>query len=61
MFVGATPVDQNMAKAAPNPLLIVDNRTLKPGVESHVRFILDYLKDADQVQIKWKKMQTAKK
>ena len=46
VFVGATPADQDMTKAAPNhnPLFIVDNATLKTGVESHVRFILDYPK-----------------
>lgn len=63
VFVGATPADQDMAKAAPNhnPLFIVDNATLKTGVESHVCFILDYPKVAEQVQVDWKKMQAAKK
>ena len=63
VFVGATPADQDMTKAAPNhnPLFIVDNKTLKTGVESHVRFILDYPKVAEQVQADWKKRQTTKK
>ena len=63
VFLGATPADQDMTKAAPNhnPLFIVDNATLKTGVESHVRFILDYPKVAEQVQSDWKKMQAAKK
>lgn len=63
VFVGATPADQDMAKAAPNhnSLFIVDNATLKTGVESHVRFILDYPKVAEQAQVDWKKMQAAKK
>ena len=62
VFVGATPVDQDMSKAAPNhnPLFIVDDATLKIGVESHVRFIMDYPKVADQVQAEWKKAQAAK-
>jgi len=33
----------------------VDDATLKTGVESHVRFILDYPKVAEQVQANWKK------
>ena len=55
-FVGATPADQDPAKAAPNhnPNFIVDDATLKTGVESHVRFILDYPKVAEQVQANWK-------
>jgi metal-dependent amidase/aminoacylase/carboxypeptidase family protein len=62
VFVGATPVDQDMSKAAPNhnPLFIVDDATLKIGVESHVRFIMDYPKVADLVQAEWKKAQAAK-
>jgi len=62
VFVGATPVDQDMSKAAPNhnPLFIVDDATLKIGVESHIRFIMDYPKVADQVQAEWKKTQAAK-
>ncbi len=56
VFVGATPADQDPAKAAPNhnPNFIVDDATLKTGVESHVRFILDYPKVANQVQASWK-------
>lgn len=56
VFLGATPADQDMKKAAPNhsPQFMVDNATLKTGVESHVRFILDYPKIADQVQAAWK-------
>ncbi|OAL81465.1 N-acyl-L-amino acid amidohydrolase [Acinetobacter sp. SFB] len=63
VFVGATPPNQDMATAAPNhnPMFIVDDATLKTGVESHVRFILDYPKVAEQVQADWKKMQAAKK
>ena len=62
VFVGATPVDQDISKAAPNhnPLFIVDDATLKIGVESHIRFIMDYPKVADQVQAEWKKAQAAK-
>lgn len=46
-----------MAKAAPNhnPLFMVDNAILKSGVESHVRFIPDYPKVAEQIQADWKK------
>lgn len=56
VFVGATPADQDPAKAAPNhnPNFIVDDATLRTGVESHVRFILDYPKVANQVQMSWK-------
>ena len=59
IFVGATPANQDMSKAAPNhnPLFIVDDATLKTGVESHVRFIMDYPKVAEQVQTVWKKIQ----
>ena len=62
VFVGATPADQDMSKAAPNhnPLFIVDDATLKTGVESHVRFIMDYPKVAEQVQADWKKTQATK-
>ncbi|WP_374253541.1 amidohydrolase [Acinetobacter brisouii] len=44
VFIGATPANQDMSKAAPNhsPNFIVDDATLKTGVELHVRFILDY-------------------
>lgn len=57
VFLGATPKDQDMQKAAPNhsPYFIVDDASLKTGVESHVRFILDYPKVANQVQAAWKK------
>nr|WP_174505508.1 amidohydrolase [Acinetobacter sp. Marseille-Q1620] len=56
VFVGATPPDQDMSKAAPNhsPHFIVDDATLKTGVELHVRFILDYPNVAQQVQQNWK-------
>ena len=56
VFVGATPADQDINQAAPNhnPNFIVDDATLKTGVESHVRFILDYPKVAEQVQANWK-------
>ncbi|QSQ93908.1 hypothetical protein J0W32_03270 [Acinetobacter indicus] len=56
VFLGATPADQDMSKAAPNhnPYFIVDDKTLKTGVESHMRFILDYPKVASQVQSAWK-------
>lgn len=62
VFVGATPADQDMSKAAPNhnPLFIVDDATLKTGVESHVRFVMDYPKVAEQVQADWKKTQATK-
>lgn len=55
IFVGATPANQDMSKAAPNhnPLFIVDDATLKTGVESHVRFVMDYPKVSDQVQAAW--------
>ena len=56
VFLGATPANQDMSKAAPNhsPFFIVDDATLKTGVESHVRFILDYPNVASQVQTAWK-------
>ena len=56
VFLGATPANQDMKQAAPNhsPYFTVDNATLKTGVESHVRFILDYPKVANQVQNAWK-------
>ena len=62
VFVGATPADQDMSKAAPNhnPLFIVDDATLKTGVESHIRFVMDYPKVAEQVQAHWKKTQATK-
>lgn len=57
VFVGATPADQDMKQVAPNhnPLFIVDDATLKTGVESHIRFVMDYPKVAEQVQAAWKK------
>ncbi len=56
VFLGATPANQDMRKAAPNhsPFFIVDDATLKTGVESHLRFILDYPNVASQVQTAWK-------
>ncbi|WP_180081211.1 MULTISPECIES: amidohydrolase [unclassified Acinetobacter] len=56
VFLGATPANQDMSKAAPNhsPFFIVDDATLKTGVESHVRFVLDYPNVASQVQTAWK-------
>lgn len=56
VFLGATPAHQDMKKAAPNhsPYFLVDDATLKTGVESHVRFILDYPKVASQVQSAWR-------
>lgn len=56
VFLGATPKDQDMDKAAPNhsPEFIVDDSTLKTGVETHVRFIMDYPAVAQQVQSAWK-------
>ena len=56
VFLGATAIGQDMQKAAPNhsPYFMVDNATLKTGVETHVRFILDYPKVANQVQTAWK-------
>ncbi|OTG81678.1 amidohydrolase [Acinetobacter sp. ANC 4648] len=56
IFLGATPLNQDLAQAAPNhnPLFVVDDATLKTGVEAHVRFILDYPAVAEQVQVAWK-------
>lgn len=56
VFLGATPADQDMAKAAPNHSseFVVDDATLKTGVETHVRFILNYPSIAKQVQASWK-------
>ena len=56
VFLGATPATEDMKKAAPNhsPYFKVDNATLKTGVESHVRFILNYPHVANQVQSAWK-------
>lgn len=63
VFVGATPTDQDMKKAAPNhsPQFMVDNATLKTGVESHVRFVMDYLAVAERVQTEWKNTTAQKK
>lgn len=60
VFVGATPPNLDMASAAPNhnSKFIVDDATLKTGVESHVRFIMDYPKFAEQVQADWNKKKT---
>lgn len=57
VFLGATPADQEMSQAAPNhsPYFQVDNATLKTGVESHIRFVLDYPTVAHQVQHAWNK------
>lgn len=57
VFVGATPKDQDMSKAAANhsPYFIVDDATLKTGVEAHIRFALDYPNVAKQVQSTWEK------
>ncbi|MEJ5034410.1 amidohydrolase [Acinetobacter sp. MYb191] len=56
VFLGATPKQQDLTKAAPNhsPYFIVDDATLKTGVETHVRFIMDYPKVANKVQMAWK-------
>lgn len=56
VFLGATPPSQKMDQAAPNhnPYFIVDDATLKTGVELHVRFIQDYPKVATGVQSQWK-------
>lgn len=45
-----------MSKAAPNhsPEFIVDDATLKTGVESHIRFVMDYPAIASQVQKAWR-------
>lgn len=55
IFIGATPQDQEISKAAPNhnPKFIVDDATLKTGVESHIRFVMDYPTIAQQVQQDW--------
>jgi len=56
VYLGATPLDQDPKLAAPvhNPKFIVDNATLKTGVEAHVRFIMDYPAQASTVQSQWK-------
>lgn len=50
IFIGATPADQDMEKAAPNhsPYFIVDDSTLKTGVEAHIRFVIDYPKFSEK-------------
>ena len=55
VFLGATPEGDDLEKAAPNhnPYFIVDDKTLKTGIESHVRFVLDYPKISEQVQAAW--------
>ncbi len=55
VFLGATPPSQKMDQAAPNhnPYFIVDDATLKTGVELHIRFIQDYPKFAAQIQSQW--------
>ena len=57
VFLGATPSDQDMSKAAANhsPLFIVDDTTLKTGVATHIHFVLDYPNIAQQVQEAWQK------
>lgn len=59
VFVGATPTNQDMSTAAANhsPYFIVDDATLKTGVETHVRFVLDYPNVSEQVQNAWSKTQ----
>ena len=59
VFLGATPDNQDMAKAAPNHSseFIVDDATLKTGVETHVRFVMNYPAIAQQVQSAWKVLQ----
>ncbi len=44
VFLGATPADQDMNKAANNhsPLFAVDDATLATGVKAHVQFVLNY-------------------
>jgi amidohydrolase len=44
VFLGATPPDQDMSKAASNhsPQFIVDDNTLVTGVRTHLRFVMDY-------------------
>lgn len=55
VFLGATPNTVELNKAAPNhnPNFIVDDATLKTGVETHVRFVLDYPNVAQKVQDAW--------
>jgi len=56
VFLGATPTDQDMHKAAPNhsPYFMIDDKTLKTGIVSHIRFVMDYPKIAGQVQAVWR-------
>ena len=60
VLLGATPPTHDMSKAAANhsPMFIVDDATLKTGVETHIRFVLDYPKIAEPVQNAWKKSKT---
>lgn len=37
-----------------SPEFIVDDATLKTGVESHIRFVMDYPAIASQVQKAWR-------
>lgn len=45
-----------MEQAAPNhnSYFIVDDATLKTGVELHIRFVQDYPKFSNQIQSQWK-------
>ena len=63
MFLGATPAGQDLNKAAPNhsPEFIVDNATLKTGVNGLVRMALDYPQYSEQVQASWKAAQSPAK
>ena len=63
IFIGATQSDQDMSKAAPNhsPLFTVDDATLKTGIESHMRFVMEYPKAAAQVQNAWQRKQSPAK
>lgn len=56
VFLGATPTDQDMHKAAPNhsPYFMVDDKPLKTGIVLHIRFVMDYPKIAGQVQAAWR-------
>ena len=63
IFIGATQSDQDMSKAAPNhsPLFTVDDAALKTGIESHMRFVMEYPKAAAQVQNAWQRQQSPAK
>ena len=63
VFLGATPAGQDLNKAAPNhsPEFIVDNATLKTGVNGLVRMALDYPQYSEQVQASWKAAQNPAK